>query len=272
MAGIVMMVATLAGLAVVEVGLRIAGLDEPLLWEPDPRLGWRHIPDARRRWTEEGDAWVTINALGHRDRHRELRKPPGTIRVALFGDSMTEAVQVNLQDTFSYRVEERLRSMGRPVEVLNFAVNGFSPVQELLLFKEEGPKYGIDLVLVALFLDNDVSGSHPSLSVTQAGPPFPIPADGALGIDYRASEASFGDYRRFPLYFLRRYLGTYRLVSAWRWRRAATRMAAGTGDGIPKRYLLYQEDVPEVWQMAWTNMEGVLKAFNKRHIGSACRS
>jgi hypothetical protein len=185
------------------------------------------------------------------------------LRVGVFGDSMTEAVQVNLEETFCYVIEERFRSAGVPVEIFNFAVNGYSPVQELLVFREEGPRFSIDVAVLALFLDNDVSGSHPALSVSQGGAPFPVAANGALYVDYRASEASFEDYQRVPIYFLRRYSAAYRLISAWRWRHAAVGSTKGLrNDEVPRRYVLYTTtDLPEVWQVAWRNMEQVIMEF-----------
>src|SRR5438270_652996 len=66
----------------VEVGLRILGRDLPLVWEPEPELGWHHIPGAQRHWTEEGDGHIVINAHGFRDRERSLAKPAGTFRIA----------------------------------------------------------------------------------------------------------------------------------------------------------------------------------------------
>ena len=55
----------------------------------------------------------------------------------------------------------RSNASNRPVEVLDCGVNGYSPIQELLLLRREGPRYRPDLVMVNLFLDNDVSGSSP---------------------------------------------------------------------------------------------------------------
>src|SRR5262245_52829809 len=91
----------LLGLLAVEGGLRLFGLDKQLVWVPDTVLGWRHVPGAKRHWVEEGDGRIVINSLGYRDRERQLDKPAGTFRIAVFGDSMTEGVQVNLEQTFT---------------------------------------------------------------------------------------------------------------------------------------------------------------------------
>src|SRR5947209_5284773 len=62
----------LVALLVLEVVLRLFGLSAPLVWAPDPEVGWHHIPGARTHWTEEGDGLVQINRLGYRDRERQL--------------------------------------------------------------------------------------------------------------------------------------------------------------------------------------------------------
>ncbi len=76
----------------VEVTVRLAGWDRPLVWQPDPQVGWRHIPGATMHWREEGDGVVHIDSLGLRDPERTLVKPAGVFRIAVFGDSMTEGV------------------------------------------------------------------------------------------------------------------------------------------------------------------------------------
>jgi lysophospholipase L1-like esterase len=251
-----------AGIVVAEGFLRWAGLDHAILWAPDPRLGWRSIPNATGHWTEEGQAFVRMNSHGYRDRERETAKPKNTFRIAVFGDSMTQAVQVELEETFTHRLEERFRSQELAIEVLNFGVNGYSPVQELLLLKEEGPRFQPDLVILAAFLDNDVSGVSPKLGVVnQAGPPF-VTANGAgLEFDFSRSQQSFEHYRRQPFYFLRRNSAVYRVLSEYRWRQAATVSMNTEQQSIPQRYFLYKADTAPVWEDAWRTFEQVILEF-----------
>ena len=155
----------LVAITLCEIGLRVTGLDFPRVWEPDAEVGWRPIPGAVRRFTDEGDGLVEINSLGLRDRERPGPLDAKTPRIAVFGDSMTEADQVNLPDTYTARLEESLRQSGQGAEVWNFGVTGYSPIQELLLFRKEAAKYRPRVVVLSIFLDNDVSGCHPSLSV-----------------------------------------------------------------------------------------------------------
>ena len=260
---LLLVLSTFVGIIIIESFLRLTNMDYPLVWEPHAKLGWRSIPGATRIWTEEGHAFIKINKLGNRDRERRLEKAPGTFRIAVFGDSMTQAVQVNLEQMFCYLLEEKFNRQKLSVEVLNFGVNGYSPIQELLLFKEEGPRYRPDLVILAVFLDNDVSGVHPDLGVVnQAGPPFLTFENGALRFDYSRSQESFDHYSREPFHSLRRYSALYRLVSDYRWRRAAVSATQALGDNyVPRRYLLYQRPIGKTWEKAWQAFNRVILEF-----------
>src|SRR5262245_37917463 len=174
----------------IEILVRVSGNDRPLAWRPDPQRGWRQIPGAKLRWTEEGDGLVEINALGLRDRERTIAKKPGTYRIAVFGDSMTEAVQVNLEQTYTQLLEKRLRDHGWNVEVINFGVSGYSPLQGYLTFEIAGKAFQPDLVLHAVFTDNDIADCVRSLAAGQVGAPFVVDDESSvLDIDYSGAIA-----------------------------------------------------------------------------------
>ncbi|HXG08246.1 MAG TPA: SGNH/GDSL hydrolase family protein [Gemmataceae bacterium] len=255
----------LIGLLLVEAAVRLLGADPGRLWEPDPVVGWHAVPGARIRWTAEGDGQVHINSHGFRDRERQLDKAPGTFRIAVFGDSMTEAVQVNLDQTFTYLLEKRLADGPRPVEVLNFGCSGYSTIQELLSFQREGPRYRPDLVILAVFLDNDVADCHPDLGVSAGEAPFVVLDGDHLRFDYSRAERSYADYHREPIYSLRKHSATFRLLTArWRtWKRVNVEEGTQGAEGpaIPRRYLLYEPVLRPEWQQAWANFERVVLEF-----------
>lgn len=249
----------------IEMFIRIAGMDSSLLWQPDPYLGWSHIPGAKRHWTEEGDGWVEINALGMRDVERTVAKGHGVFRIAVFGDSVTEAVQVNVDQTFCQILESRLRARGIRAEVLNFGVNGYSPLQEYLLYQTHGKAFEPDVVIHAVFLDNDIADGDRMLASGDRGAPFIIDSSsGTLTVDHSLAEASHLQYTRQPVYALRRVSATYRAVSAvrsaWRQRRFAS-AATTSNTGIPRRYLLYETPVSDRWQRAWGGFERIVSQF-----------
>jgi len=248
-----------------EVLVRLAGLDRSMVWQPHPQIGWWHIPGASTHWREEGDGLVQISSQGLRDVERKLEKPAGVFRIAVFGDSMTEAVQVNLEQTFTRLLERKLNDSRLNVEVLNFGVNGYSPLQEYLLYRHIGKAFNPDLVLHAVFLDNDIAASDPALATGQVGAPFVRGGSGTeLDVDYSRAEASTKDYQQQPMFTIRRWSAVYRAVGGILRTRAGSeevRQSLAKTGGIPKRHLLYLDPPEAQWDVAWLTYERILDAF-----------
>src|SRR5687767_9299755 len=99
-----------AGLLLVEIGLRIIGFRYLNLSQEDQYVGYALRPGAEGWWTKEGKAYIKVNSDGLRDREHSVSKPPDTLRIAVLGDSYTEALQVPLEKTFPAVTEERLQS------------------------------------------------------------------------------------------------------------------------------------------------------------------
>lgn len=100
----------LVALVAAELSVRWFVRMSDLLFTSDPHVGIGHIPNKTGRWiSDEFDVVVPINAHGFHDRERAERKPPGTWRVIALGDSMTEALQVPLDETFVSILERRLK-------------------------------------------------------------------------------------------------------------------------------------------------------------------
>lgn len=126
---------------------------------PDPATGYAHRPNVEGLWIRENRARVRINAQGLRDRARSDRPPPGSVRIAVAGDSITEALQVDESDLFTLRAERKLSSRGYPVEVLNFGLSGALPLQQLLFVAERGLPMGVDGA-VFMFAASDFLNRH----------------------------------------------------------------------------------------------------------------
>jgi hypothetical protein len=263
---VVFVVSGLLTLTVLEVFVRATGRDRAIVWRPDPVLGWWHVPGSQQHWTSEGDGWVKINAVGLRDVERSVQKPPGVIRIGVFGDSMTEGVQVNLDQTFCQILERKLRERtGRQIEVLNYGVNGYGPLQAYLMYKNVGKAFSPDVVVHAMFTDNDVADSHPRLSVTQGAPVVRASTATGLDVDYEPAISSHADYLKQPVAFIRRHSALYRLASIMRYRWiewSQTLEARKANAGVPRRFLLYADPLPEQWQSAWKTAEEVIRTFN----------
>jgi len=118
----------------------------------DPRLGYRLTPNTTGHLqSAEFDTHFRINASGLRmEREVPFEKPPGKRRVLLLGDSFTFGHGVNDRDRFG----DKLESLLDGVEVVNMGVWGTGTDQQLLLYEEQGVKYGADLVILCFFTEN----------------------------------------------------------------------------------------------------------------------
>jgi lysophospholipase L1-like esterase len=130
--------------------------------EAHPEFGRRNRPGQGWKRTSEFTSWIQINSRGLRGSEIAYEKPAGELRVLVLGDSFTFAEQVNQHETFSSLLEQRLNADGRPgtVRVLNAGSNGWATANELVFLAEEGVKYQPDLVVLALYLDNDVPDNY----------------------------------------------------------------------------------------------------------------
>jgi lysophospholipase L1-like esterase len=145
---------TLVPLSILEFGARPFATAKTSIFEPDPELGWRLAPNARGEW---GGVRVAINGHGQRGPEVPYARSPGTLRILFLGDSVTFGYGVEPPEaTFPYLTARELARHGPPVEVVNTGVGGYSPWQELLVLRREGPRYAPDLVVVG-FVWNDIT-------------------------------------------------------------------------------------------------------------------
>ncbi|MFO0982788.1 MAG: SGNH/GDSL hydrolase family protein [Planctomycetota bacterium] len=116
-----------------------------------------NVPNSHyRHKSAEVNVTFDINAQGMRARHDyAYAKPPGKQRIVSLGDSFTIGYEVQLDECFSSVLERELNAAGKPVEVLNAGVSGYSNAEECLLLERELLKYQPDLVLVS-FYTNDL--------------------------------------------------------------------------------------------------------------------
>lgn len=133
------------------------------VYHPDARFGWGHKPNTEAWWwgclgrRYEWKVYTRINSHGLRDREHAYDRSQGVSRVLLLGDSITEAMQVPVEETFADRVETGFHDAGRTVEVLNGGVAAFGTDNELEFFRAEGVRYAPDLVLLVFNVVNDVA-------------------------------------------------------------------------------------------------------------------
>ena len=88
----------------------------PDVWQFDRQLGWSHLPGGGGRLVKpEFDVGYEINAAGLREREIERRKPAGTRRLLVFGDSFAEGWGVEVEHTIGRRLEDLLNAGTSPV-------------------------------------------------------------------------------------------------------------------------------------------------------------
>lgn len=164
-----------AGVALVIAELVLEKLDVvPAFQAYSATRGWRLRPAMAGWQSQEGRAQVAINADGLRGPRVAPTKPPGTVRIAVLGDSFAEAIHVPYEDSvcavLARELEQRCATLeGRHVEVLDFGVSGYGTAQELLTLREEVWRYSPDVVVLAVFTGNDMSDNS---SVLDSGSYF----------------------------------------------------------------------------------------------------
>jgi hypothetical protein len=155
---------TIVVLFLLELGVRGAGMRfEGSFYQSDPVCYTAFRPNAAG-WITEGDNFCRLNSAGMRDRERSVAKPADTLRIAVLGDSLAAAMQVPLEQTMAQQLESRLSaaaaSHGRRVEVLNFAVGGYTPAQMYLQMREKIWRFQPDIVMVFWSLTSVANASR----------------------------------------------------------------------------------------------------------------
>lgn len=185
------------GVVIGEVGLRVASIEgfqkigdfvdsAPTGFHTsDPDLGWKLKPGVSGEWKGEGASFVQVNSEGLHDREHTKAKPPNTLRVAVLGDSFTEAIHVPVEQTFWSKLERKLGNCdavkGRKnVEVINFGVQGYGTAQQLIMLRKKVWDYNPDIVVLAFYIGNDVINNSPKLEYDRYRPFFAYDASGKL--------------------------------------------------------------------------------------------
>jgi hypothetical protein len=125
----------------------------PVLWEPDPELGFRNRANLTHRIF--GGLVCHTNAVGFRGRRDfSPARIHGTPRIFGVGDSVMWGCGLNQADSFLAILQRLLAEDLPDLEVINAGVVGYSTYQERLLFERGILPYAPDLVLVN-FCPND---------------------------------------------------------------------------------------------------------------------
>ncbi|MBE9194045.1 SGNH/GDSL hydrolase family protein [Synechocystis sp. LEGE 06083] len=268
------------GFAVVvaEVALRLIGVSYPSFYQVDPQRGHSLIPNFTARWIHEGNGLVRINADGLRDRHYEKDKPADAYRIVVLGDSFSEAIQVNEDETYWSAIEKNLASCagltGKTVEVINFGVGDYGTAQEYLTLRHHAIEYQPDLVLLQIFTGNDIVNNSRQLSPGDRLAPFWEEMEGKwqMKLDFRETTA----YQRrdsAPRRLLYGLINRVRLLQVlneakrqWVTQRTLTTQQQANTDIIPAldfEVNLYREPTDPAWEQAWAATESLITATSQ---------
>ncbi len=206
-----------------EVGTRCLTPLGPALLVMDPQVG--------KRWLTgfTGDVFVpeagrAVHLRFHRDGFRgpdlPYQKAPGTVRVALLGDSMIAAVATDEEATLAARLEALLNARrtgtGR-FEVQNFGVSSASTGQELVTYRSIARRYQPDVVVLAFNAANDLADNCTCLSQAHRLY-FDLDSGGRL-VGHRSSPPLAGVGRwldRHSRFYVWQKTAVARLRSRWR--------------------------------------------------------
>ncbi len=256
--------------------MRLLGIGYPDFYDYDPFLGSKLRPGISGYFLKEGGGYVSINSDGLRDREHSFAHPPNTLRIAIIGDSFSEAMQVNQEEAFWAIMEKDLQGCpnlgGRRVEVINFGQAGFSTAQELLALRHRAWKYAPDVVLLAFFTD-DIRRNLPEFMQYDFNPYFSL-EDGRLVLHDRRTREKWeaeqqkkswgGELKRwrqdhFRIFQVWRQFQT--VFKAWWAKPGRTGEAAAAAQAGPEAGLsddMYREPRSKVWQEAWKVNEALL--------------
>ncbi len=276
------------GLLLTEVFLRVIGYSAPLFYGPDNYRGVVLRPNVSGTYQREGRNYVSINSAGLRDREHAIAKPPDTVRIALLGDSYCEALQVPLEQTFWWQLQQKLESCpefaGKHVEIINFGVSGYGAGQQLITLQQKVWQYSPDIVMLLMTTGNDVSDNMRGLKKTDEIPYFFYRGDQLVADESFRNSSAFrwhSSWLNGVGVWFRDHMRTIQLVyeihlliktkrDERRARQAAppqpapaAQTAKPAAPAITVENMIYLEPHDAVWIEAWRVTEGLLKEINR---------
>ena len=169
---------------------RVLPVIERILGAPHHELGYALRPNHTIINVKEHRAVVSTNSFGLRDVEIALKKSPKVVRIALTGDSITEALQVDGDQIFDAYAERLLNADGEEdrYEILNLAMSGAGPLRQLFQLKILGLQFEPDMAVAVISIQDFVSGDM--LGDSQ-NPGYVVADDGEIyiGFDFRKSRS-----------------------------------------------------------------------------------
>jgi hypothetical protein len=190
-----------------EGGLRLAHAHyQASFYQTEQERRFSLRPNAVGWNVSENEVYIRINGDGMRDHERPVSRPPSTLRVALLGSSEAEGRQVPLEKTFASVLERHLNQalsqQGSQVDVMNFAVNGYTFSQNYLTLHNHVWKYDPQIVILVISVPNVFKNTR-ELNWGDPNIPFYVLRNGQLVPDETTRAAS--PLNRWRLYWKNRF-------------------------------------------------------------------
>lgn len=188
----------------------------------DSELGWKAIPNVKKigpLWGQQIPA--STNTLGWRDTEHSLNKPEGTTRAIAVGDSFTWGVGVDDGERFT----DLLNQNNKQLEVINLGMPAYGTDQEFRVLQLYGFDYQPDIVILTVFLGNDLEDIRKDLIYSWPKPYFTMNFEGlrlwkpilSWGVRVRTMsylvEFLFRKVQKFDSEY--RIVPAYHMVPAW---------------------------------------------------------
>ena len=247
-----------------EVLIRVAFPEPPMIDTGSTFLRDQRPKESYRFRSPHGeyDLTVEINSLGFHDVEHRLEPDPSTLRIVVLGDSVPEAIQVPLSQTWWTIAGETLQSaVGRPVEMINLGQGGAGTGKALLLLREYGLGFRPDAVILTYVPGNDpFNDSYRLEDKKSKWPFFRLDPQGNLVQVTRSRWEASTSRMWWPLW---RVSHLYRQVG----RRVARAKEAGGRkrmvDGYHVFYQGFQAQPPPVWDEAWRVSEALVAEIQR---------
>lgn len=156
-----LLVATVVAIGFAELLIRVMAPQQliqqrPDLYRPLDSLGWALQPNVNTQ-VNTGDRTVSVYTDSSGFRIGAAGRPPGQYRILLLGDSFVAAMQVEYEQSIAGLIERcfQLRT-GQTAAVWNTGVSGWDPPQYYFQAKRLIGVVPFDLVLVSVYLGNDM--------------------------------------------------------------------------------------------------------------------
>jgi hypothetical protein len=141
-------------LAIAEERTKVQSL--PYVFHPEYLVVLKpNVAKTYRRDRDNGGESIDWETNSDGFRGKPLRAHP-PVRIMVYGDSNIQAPFSRLENTYPYKLGQYLTQLsGTDIEVINAGIVGSGPDQSLMRFAGQFDRYKPDLVVFAVFADND---------------------------------------------------------------------------------------------------------------------